>query len=79
MIDEVVGIIRTGQLYRLCVCVHKIPYIIHNSYKTILIQMAPKQIEGYIHEFYRAVQNIQIPTTPSMVSKLYVTCIVYLI
>jgi hypothetical protein len=31
----------------------------------------------YINDVYNAAQNIQIPTTPSMISKLYFTCLIF--
>ena len=58
---------------------HKqIPYIMHNYLKTLLLHIAPKLTARYIHDFYKAAQNIQISTTPFMSSKLYFTCPFYL-
>jgi len=50
----------------------------HNSHTTILLQITPKLTVRYIHDFYKATQNIQTPTTPSMTSKLYFTFPFYL-
>ena len=43
------------------------PYILHNSHKTILLQITPKLTARYIHDFYKATHNTQILTTPSVV------------
>ena len=39
--------------------------------------IAPKLIARYIHDFYKAAQNIQIPTIQSMVSELYFIRLLY--
>jgi hypothetical protein len=57
----------------------KIPYIIHNSHKTILLQIASKLTARYIDNFYKAVQNIQIPTTPSTICGFYLILFVFYI
>ena len=54
-------------------------YIIHNSHKTNVLQISPKLTARYIHDFYKAAQNIKIPATQSMISKLHLTCIFYFI
>jgi hypothetical protein len=41
--------------------INKIPHIIHNSHKTILLQTATKLTARYIHNFYKAAQYIQFP------------------
>jgi len=61
-----------------CILPYKIPYITHNSLKTLLLHIAPKLTARYIHDFYKAAQNMLIPTTPSMISTLYFTCLFYL-
>ena len=37
------------------------------------------EIHTYIHDFYKAAQDLQIPTTPSTLSWLYCTCLFYFI
>ena len=53
------------------------PYKIHNSHKTNLLQISPKLTPRYIHDFYKSAHNIQIHTIPSMISKLHFTCPFY--
>ena len=43
---------------------HITTYIIHKSHKTVSLQTAPKLTERYIHDFYKATQNIRIPLNP---------------
>ena len=56
------------------------PYIVHNSHKTVLLlQIASKPAARYIDDFYKAAQNIQIPTKPSTLYRLYFTCLSFLL
>jgi hypothetical protein len=57
----------------------KIPNIINNSHKTILLPTAPKLTARYYHNFYKAAHYIQISTTPSMIPRLYFTSLVHFI
>jgi len=54
------------------------PYSIHNSHKTILLQIPGKLTARHTHEIYKAVQNIQF-IKPHIISKLYLTCLFYFI
>ena len=48
-------------VHNMCVCVCVKYHIIHNSHRTILLQITPKLTARCIHVFYEAAQNIQFP------------------